>query len=421
MKPKTSFGDKTIEWIGSILLIGIVVGWWIAMPVRLVQPTLWAVLATLPGILGLVNHFVVVLPRFRSRRESVLDYQAFCKGFDEWWLSTGWPQKLAKADYGELASKQNYAIKVKNGSLYDDDLDSLRPSTVAAIWAAVILTVIFEIAATVAHGGSVAWGGARWPIDKEIAYQGFIFAALGAFVSVMWRMINRINANALTSRFMFTAALRSAIAMVIGMVTAQVDLFGLDAKDPAVATTFKAALFFLIGLFTDWALTALRTRARTVFNQPNDPCDRLPLCFIDGLDDGVIDILDELGIWDVQHLATSEPGELTIGTLYPFNRIIDWIDQAILISYLRRNIADARLFGITGAIDLAMLFDYTLGPPQISEKANNLLDDLSKKVGMSRAAIDLICSNLWFDYTVEQLYRYWQHMRQDVEVPPTSA
>ncbi|HEX7136695.1 MAG TPA: hypothetical protein VF219_02565 [Vicinamibacterales bacterium] len=178
--------------------------------------------------------------------------------------------------------------------------------------------------------------------DEKVGYPGFIFAALGAFVSVMWRMINRINANALTSRFMFTAALRATIAMAVGMVVAQVDLFGLKNGD--AASTFKAALFFLIGLFTDWALTAIRTRARSVFNQPNSPCDQLPLCFIDGLDDGVIDILDELGIWDVQHLATSEPDELTIRTLYPFNRI-----------------------------------------------------------------------------TVEQLYRFWQHMREDVEPAPTAS
>src|SRR5207248_9215898 len=106
-----------------------------------------------------------------------------------------------------------------------------------------------------------------------------LFAGLGAFVSVMWRMINRMNANALSSRVMFTAALRAAIAIAIGMVAAQVDLFGsknAPATD-AAASSVKEALFFFIGLFTDWALTALRTRARTVFNQPNDPCDRLPL------------------------------------------------------------------------------------------------------------------------------------------------
>jgi hypothetical protein len=405
--------DLTSDWIGAVILAVLAVWWWWTPPVGVPPHTMWAVLATLPGILGLVTHFSSVLPRFRSRSETVRDYQAFCKGFDEWWLTTGWPQKLEEIGYPELAAKKDFAAKVKGGTPYDDDLHSFRPSTIGAIWAALILTVVFEIAVNVATQGQGYWKAAHWPIFDVVGYQGFIFAAAGAFVSVMWRMINRINANALTERFMFTAALRSAIAMVIGMIVAHVDLFGLKDTQGKGAT-FQAAVFFLTGLFTDWALTSLRTRARTVFNQTNDPCDRLPLCFVDGLDDGVIDILDELGIWDVQHLATCEPGELTIRTLYPFNRIIDWIDQAILISYLRRNVADARLFGITGAIDLSTLFSYTLDPkPGMRDKANTILDDLSKKMGMSRAAIDLICSNLFFDYSVEQLYRFWQHMRRD--------
>ena len=413
MKETTSSTfDKRVGAVGSIALVAIIVGWWLYVPVRLLQPTLWAVLATLPGIVGLVTHFAVVVPRYRAQRKTVKYYLTFCEGFDQWWLQTGWPEKLAALGY---PAKRGVPAKAMDEAEKGDFLDSLRPSTVAAAWSAVILTVIFEIAATVAHDGPVEWPWSYWPIG-DAGYSGFIFAALGAFVSVMWRMINRINANALTSRFMFTASLRAAVAMAVAMVAAQVDLFGL--KGVEAASTFKAAIFFLIGLFTDWALNAMRTRARTVFNQPNDPCDRLPLCFIDGLDDGVIDILDELGIWDVQHLATSEPGELTLRTLYSFNRIIDWIDQAILISYLRRNIADARLFGITGAIDMAMLFDYyTLGSQDVKVKANAILDAFSKKVGMSRESIDLICANLWFDYTVEQLYRFWQHIEQEVNVP----
>ena len=413
--PSANTTVKGIEWLALVLLIVLVVWWAAYPPLRFVPSSMWGVLAALPGLLGLVTHFVVVLPRYRARRETVADYNAFCKGFDVWWRTTGWPQKLELAEYFELAAKGNQTVTVTDGSLYDDDLDSNRPSTTAALWAALLLTVIFEIAADVAWRGPKAWDSAGWPIDAAAAREGLIFAALGAFVSVMWRMINRINANALSSRFMFTAALRSAVAIVVGMVAAQVDLFGLKGENTAV--TFKAAVYFLIGLFTDWALTALRTRARTVFNQPNDPCDRLPLCFVDGLDDGVIDILDELGIWDVQHLATSEPGELTIRTLYPFNRIIDWIDQAILISYFRRDIVEARKVGISGAIDLAQLYSYTLektdSDNKITEKANAILDELSKKMGMSREAIELICSNLYFDYTVEQLYRFWQHHRTD--------
>ena len=57
---------------------------------------------------------------------------------------------------------------------------------------------------------------------------------------------------------------------------------------------------------------------------------------------------------------------------------------------------------------------------KISERANVILDELSKKMSMSREAIELICSNLFFDYTVEQLYRFWQHHRMDIEPPAAS-
>jgi hypothetical protein len=311
------------------------------------------------------------------------------------------------------------------------------------------------------------------------AMNGLIFAALGAFVSVMWRMIKRINANALTSRFLFTAALRSAIAMMVGLTAGQFDLFGfLNPNGP------RETVLFLTGLFTDWALDALRNRASTVFvPAASQTADQLPLNMVDGLDDGVIDILDEIGIWDIEHLATCEPGELTLRTLYPFNRVADWIDQAVLINYIRRNIPAARDLGIRGAIDLMLLYSYIVEgnkpgtidgsascgeadakapepppavPPPTQEKplaaapvpepaaadakppmgqadaarasqqlvapaptntsyaarAWRTLDELATRSKISRDALEIICVNLWLDYTVEQLYRFRQHSAQ---------
>ena len=272
------------------------------------------------------------------------------------------------------------------------------------IWGALLLSLVFLIAVGVADDHRFLMG-----IEpKEPGLQGFLFAALGAYVSVMWRMINRIHANALSYRFVFTATLRAAVAMAVGYVAARVNLFTLVKDSVSVA-----GLYFLIGLFTDWALASLRARARTVFNQPDAACDRLPLCLIDGLDDGMIDILDELGIWDIEHLATSEPAELTIRTLYPFNRVIDWIDQAILIMYIRRKIGIARELGVTGAIDLAVLYSYTLEPNRAPfKRADATLEEMSKKMSLSRNVLDGIAETLYFDYTVEQLYRFWQHHRR---------
>jgi hypothetical protein len=413
-----------IELFGIALAVYVVVWWYRDPPIRFVPHSFFALFAILPGALGLANHFASVLPRYRATRAAVLDYQNFCDGFDDWWRTIGWPRKL---DLAALTQSHpgDFARTIRR-SRSRDDLLSFRPMTAAAIWSSLMLTTVFMVAAAVAADKSTlighfpqlqseAQGQAitvlRANLDAK-AINGFLFAALGAFVSVMWRMINRINANALTSRFMFTATLRSAIAMMIGLAAGQFDLFGFLKADGA-----KETLFFLAGLFTDWALSSLRARARTVFSQPDSACDRLPLCFVDGLDDGVIDILDEIGIWDVEHLATSEPGELTIRTLYPFNRINDWIDQAIMISYFRRNIVAARELGIAGAIDLALTFGYTVGeqPAELRDKASKVLDELAQKIGLSRWALDLICLNIWFDYTVEQLYRFWQHHREDVD------
>ena len=414
-----------IEW-GGILLAAFVVFWWYKHPpVRFVPHSLFAMFAALPGALGLANHFASVLPRYRSTRVTVWDYQRFCEGFDDWWRTTGWPRKLQMAGF---SSASNDFAGTARYRASDDDLLSFRPITAAAIWSSLLLTTVFMIAASVADDRGMLIGhfpqlqiepqgvltndGVLKALSAR-ALNGFLFAALGAFVSVMWRMINRINANALTSRFMFTATLRSAIAMIIGLAAGQFELFGFLKADGA-----KESLFFLAGLFTDWALSSLRARARTVFSQPDTACDRLPLCFVDGLDDGVIDILDEIGIWDVQHLATSEPSELTIRTLYPFNRINDWIDQAILITYLRRNIVAAREVGVSGAIDLALLYSYSLGESSaFQQKSNAVLEELAKKIGNSRESLDLICVTLFFDYTVEQLYRFWQHHRQSLPEP----
>jgi hypothetical protein len=412
-----------IEWGGLLLAAYVVVWWYRTPPVRFVPTSLFAVFALLPGALGLANHFASVLPRYRATRDTVTDYQKFCDGFDVWWRSTGWPRKLALA--GLSGGSNDFAVTTKR-KRSEDDILSFRPMTAAAVWASLLLSTVFMIAASVATDKrdlighfpqlrldvtGAALTTAQASLDNN-AINGFLFAALGAFVSVMWRMINRINANALTSRFMFNASLRSAIAMMIGLAAGQFDLFAfLKAEGP------KQSVFFLTGLFTDWALSSLRARARTVFQQPDSACDRLPLCYVDGLDDGVIDILDEIGIWDIEHLATSEPGELAIRTLYPFNRINDWIDQAILISYLRRDIVVARKLGITSSIDLALTFSYTLAAESDARRANAaaVLDELASKASISRAALDLMCLHLWFDYTVEQLYRFWQHHRQEGE------
>ncbi len=479
--------------VGGVIAAVAIIGGWCLWGVEFIPRTRFALLALLPGSIALIYYFGSALPRYLNHQDGITDYIRFCQSYDRWWKETGWPRKLASLG---LKCQRGVIPAFKSRLSTEPTVD--RPYFAATLWASICLTFVFLIAASMADDHSKLSG--RFPelvgqtvtmslssvrtertgltttdatrtdtakndsfVIQTKAMNGFIFAALGAFVSVMWRMIKRINSNALTARFMFTAALRSAIAMMIGLAAGQFDLFGfLNPNGP------RETVLFLTGLFTDWALDALRNRARTVFDPTaNQTADQLPLDMVDGLDDGVIDILDEIGIWDIEHLATCEPGELTLRTLYPFNRVADWIDQAVLINYLRRNIPAARDLGIRGAIDLMLLYSFivegsrpdavngtsspaegdTKGgttpespqtppqyPPEMGQadaarasqqlaapaptdtsyaaRAWRTLDELATRSKMSRDALEMICVNLWLDYTVEQLYRFRQHSAQ---------
>jgi hypothetical protein len=149
-------------------------------------------------------------------------------------------------------------------------------------------------------------------------------------------------------------------------------------------------------------LDALRRRARKLFSQPDPETLELPLDTIEGIDDVHADLLSEYGVTTVQHVAKAEPGEICQRTLLPLDRITDWIDQATLIVYLKKNIISARALGIRGAIDLVQVYDRAvIGAPG---PMSALLDSLAEKVSMPRAAIDAIALKFRDDYAVTLLY-----------------
>jgi hypothetical protein len=163
-----------------------------------------------------------------------------------------------------------------------------------------------------------------------------------------------------------------------------------------------ATVLFLTGLFHKWAFDALRRRARKLFGQPEPETVELPINAIEGIDDVHADLLSEYGVSTVQHIATAEPGELCERTLLPLDRITDWIDQALLVSYLKKNVLSARALGLRGAIDLVRIYEQAALAP--TGPMSKLLDSLGEKASMPRAAIDAIAIRLRDDYSLRLLY-----------------
>jgi hypothetical protein len=138
--------------------------------------------------------------------------------------------------------------------------------SVGAIAASLFLTGIFLLIAVFAgcevqeQKGAIANG-----------VQGMMYAGLGSYVAVLYYMVARLYANALSPRFIVTSALRTASAVALGWVfgivgvTAFVGEPAAGAGGQGTAALAGNAVLFLVGLFHNIAIDcAARTRAEAL-------------------------------------------------------------------------------------------------------------------------------------------------------------
>ena len=237
-------------------------------------------------------------------------------------------------------------------------------------------------------------------------------------------LIVRINSNGVTGKFLFNSAIRSATAMIFGYA---IGLFGLfTAMTNAKTSLF---LYFALGVFPSWAFDAFRRRARELFQQKETGCESLPICLVDGVDDGTIDRLAEVGVWDIQHLASADAPDLVMRTLFPLQRVLDWIDQAVLISYVKNQISEFRRQGVRSAIELLTIYGDATGrfskdaqlvaegeiedPATREKRGREIMTLLSQKTSFSENSLYAIGRSLFEDGPLNRIWDSWQ------EVDPT--
>jgi hypothetical protein len=314
--------------------------------------------------------------------------------------------------------------RIFTAGLGKEALEQNRPGVLMLLGGAVALAVPFLMVATLSAAymfpeivepslGAAVTG----PVAEGL--RGLAFAGYGVYVYTLLLIIHRMQAAALSSEFLLAATLRALITLVLGFVAGQTELI------QALGTDNQSRfLYFIMGAFPSWALQALRRRVHSIF-QPTVPSqEALPLEYVDGVNDRISERLEELGISDIQHLASADPGELTLRTLYPLARSIDWVDQAILVTHLRDKIGAARQMGVRGAIDMRELYQEARWHPgeglteartasarlgsasellDPSQRARTLLQDLATRSGLPLQALYNIGSRLSEDYQVDFL------------------
>ena len=185
----------------------------------------------------------------------------------------------------------------------------------------------------------VGWWLVFWPRPQaasqvaaipflELNESWLTFGFLGAYIYTLLVFFRRFVTDDLKPN-VFVATTKRVIVM-IGVVWALAQVQWLvDALD---RVNLGEVVAFFIGMYPDVGILGIESLARQVLRTGFKT--RYPLSQIRGLTRLDYDRLKEENIDNVQHLATADIVDLLLKTRYPPERIVDWIDQALLQVHL---------------------------------------------------------------------------------------
>jgi hypothetical protein len=248
------------------------------------------------------------------------------------------------------------------------------------------------------------------PIPRET----FAFAFLGAYFYILQMLVRRYFQNDLKATAYINATMR--IVIVILIVWA-IDPILADATSQAT----RSALAFVIGVFPTVGWQFLQQfLVRKPLGLVVDSLEpRHKLGDLDGLNIWYESRLLEVGVEDMQNLATTDIVDLMLNTRIPLDRIVDWIDQAFLFLRVTDHPSREllRSYGIRTATDLEdALRDETVAP-SLTRLLNYVRakDPSGKDAGLlyheGKPVDDSLPSRLLAIHATIQTERNMQHVR----------
>lgn len=335
-------------------------------PVLLRIVTVW-VLAFTPGwifvrFLGqrmssLWDEYVINLHRLGWDRPENLPPPPLASRFFDRWQMAG----------GEVRSQKYNIYRQKFDAYYGFSssgtaLDRLHRARIETLVPVFLLTALL----------SVCWAVLLWDLHKLTLSSGVVklwtclaFGFLGAYAFGANMLVRRFLQSDLRAAAYANFALRIIIVLLLALgVHPLLNYLGANAKT-------QAAVMFLIGIFPLSSPQAVQRLAssglRTAVPSMRPP---YPLSDLDGMSVWYQSRLLEEGIEDMQSLATANLVDLILHTRLPIARLIDWIDQSLLLVRFDRSDPGLnekfRQFGIRTATDLLAAFP----PAEMESMAN---------------------------------------------------
>jgi hypothetical protein len=323
-------------WMNLLIASVLAIAWWVAWPPP-AGPSLGVAALAVFSIwcLSFVPGWMYI--RFVGQRAGAL--------WDEYVLNLhrlGWdsPGRLPRPpvtsqfyvewfnDNGVVLSRRQNIYRQKFDAYYGKSVSESGHREGSAVRIETLFPV-FLVTATLA----VSWTVVLWSPDSAGNPAGvwdvLKFGFLGAYTFILQMLVRRFFQSDLRPSAYAHAMLRIIVALIVVAVLYEL-LPQQDLRTEAVVA-FVIGFFPLVGMqaLQRTAAAALRVAVPSL-NQP------YPLNQIDGLTIWYEARLLEVGIEDMQSLATANFVDVMLHTRVPVGRLVDWVDQAHLYLHLDR-------------------------------------------------------------------------------------
>jgi hypothetical protein len=200
------------------------------------------------------------------------------------------------------------------------------------------------------------------------------FGFLGAYFFLLSLLIRRYFQSDLRPGAYLAGVVRIVTVLVLVAGVDQVFAFSDVPADQPYPP--ENAVAFLVGVFPTVGVQLIRRAVGKITGRFRGGLEPpFPLSQLDGMDIWSESRLTEIGIEDVQHLATANLVDVILGARIPTQRIVDWVDQALLLLRTglpridnlgtRTTYGSLRAIGVRTSTDLLELVDQlglTLAP-----------------------------------------------------------
>jgi hypothetical protein len=243
-------------------------------------------------------------------------------------VASGFYEQWEAGSHGRPADN---IYRQKFEAYYGRQITSSAPDEDYSVRSESLFPVFLATAVLAAGWAAVLWD-TRFVTHPAGPWDVLKYGFLGAYAFVTSMLIRRFFQSDLRPSAYATAVYR--IVLVLLIVTVLHQVLGGAA---AVAERAELAVAFIVGFFPLVGLQALqRVTSRALRRFVPPVTSEYPLDQLDGFNLWYEARLTEEGVEDMQNLTTMNLVDVILHTRVPAGRLVDWTDQAFLLTHLER-------------------------------------------------------------------------------------